>query len=208
MSFYKTQDDIKLVGLLKKGDELAFNEIYLRYWPLLFRHARRMLHDEDEALDIVQDIFTNLWTKSEDLFFTTSLSAYLYTSVRNKTINVINKGKLHKNYVNSLQEFINKGTYETDDQIRYNEFATRIENEVNNLPPKMREIFKLRKDQGLSYKQIAQQLNLADETVKKQVYRALKTLRARLSAFLFSLSLTPLNFIFYFNSFRLKNKYF
>lgn len=208
MSFYKTQDDIKLVGLLKKGDELAFNEIYLRYWPLLFRHARRMLHDEDEALDIVQDIFTNLWTKSEDLFFTTSLSAYLYTSVRNKTINVINKGKLHKNYVNSLQEFINKGTYETDDQIRYNEFATRIENEVNNLPPKMREIFKLRKDQGLSYKQIAQQLNLADETVKKQVYRALKTLRTRLSAFLFSLSLTPLNFIFYFNSFRLKNKYF
>ncbi len=208
MSFYKTQDDIKLVGLLKKGDELAFNEIYLRYWPLLFRHARRMLHDEDEALDIVQDIFTNLWTKSEDLFFTTSLSAYLYTSVRNKTINVINKGKLHKNYVNSLQEFINKGTYETDDQIRYNEFATRIENEVNNLPPKMREIFKLRKDQGLSYKQIAQQLNLADETVKKQVYRALKTLRARLSAFLFSLSLTTLDFIFYFNSFRLKNKYF
>lgn len=204
MSIYKTQDDIELVALLKEGDRLAFNEIYIRYWPLLFRHARRMLHDEDEAMDIVQDIFANLWTKSETLFFTNSLSAYLYTSVRNKTVNVINKGKLHESYINSLQEYINAGTYETDEQVRYNEFAKLIEKEVNNLPPKMREIFELSRNQGFSYKQIAKQLNLADETVKKQIYRALKTLRSRLSSFLFSLIFIPSNFRFYFSNLPVK----
>jgi RNA polymerase sigma-70 factor (family 1) len=179
MTAYNGHTDQELIVLLKQGDEFAYTEIYTRYWPLLFRHSRKMLNDEGQAMDIVQDIFTGMWFNHKTLDFNVSLSAYLYTSVRNRTVNAINKGKLELNYMESLQEYINKGAYVTDEAVRYKEFEAEIEAEIAKLPPKMREIFELRRTVGLSYKQIAQQLGVGDETVKTQVSRALKVLRTK-----------------------------
>ena len=130
-------------------------------------------------MDVVQDIFTSLWFNHVALELNTSLAAYLYTSVRNRTVNVINKSKLQVVYMESLQEYISKGAYVTDETVRYNELASEIEAEIARLPPKMREIFELRRTAGLSYKQIALHLGISDETVKTQVSRALKTLRTK-----------------------------
>lgn len=184
MASYGAYTDQELIILLRKGDELAYTEIYTRYWPLLFRHSRKMLHDDDQAMDIVQDIFTSFWFNRVAIEVNTSLSAYLYTAARNKTVNAINKSKLQFNYVESLQEYINKGTYITDETVRYNEFAAEIEAEIARLPPRMREIFELRRSAGLSYKQIALQLGVSDETVKTQVSRALKVLRTKFGTLL------------------------
>lgn len=182
MTAYHRHTDQELIVLLRRGDEFAYTEIYTRYWPLLFRHSLKMLNDEEQAMDIVQDIFTGIWFNHKALEFNTSLSAYLYTSVRNRTINAINKGKLQQNYMESLQDYMNKGSYVTDEAVRYKEFEAEIEAEIGKLPPKMREIFELRRTAGLSYKQIAQELGIGDETVKTQVARALKVLRARFGA--------------------------
>jgi len=179
MAAYSAYTDQELVALLKGGDERAYTEIYTRYWPLLFRHSLKMLHDDDQAMDIVQDIFTSLWFNHQALVFNTSLSGYLYVSVRNRTVNVIHKNKLQYSYMESLQEYIDQGSYVSDETVRYNELADEIEAEIAKLPPKMKEIFELRRTAGLSYKQIAVQLGISDETVKTQVSRALKILRAK-----------------------------
>ncbi|WP_442591835.1 RNA polymerase sigma factor [Pedobacter sp. AW31-3R] len=176
---YITLNDHELSLLLKQGNEQAYSEIYTRYWPLLFRHSYRMLADEDQAMDVVQDIFTSLWLNREAIDFKISLSAYLYTAARNRTVNVINKSKLQLTYMESLQKFIDQGAYVTDELVRYNELSAEIEAEISKLPPRMREIFELRRNAGLSYKQIATQLGLSDETVKTQVARALKVLRTK-----------------------------
>lgn len=182
MAAYSTYTDQELTASLKGGDERAYTEIYTRYWPLLFRHSLKMLHDEDQAMDVFQDIFTSLWFNREVLDFNTSLSGYLYVSARNSTVNVIKKNKLQFNYMESLQDYINQGSYVTDEAVRFKELAAEIEAEIAKLPPKMREIFELRRTAGLSYKQIAVQLGISDETVKTQVSRALKVLRTKFGA--------------------------
>lgn len=184
MTAYKRLTDQELIVLLKQGDEFAYTEIYTRYWPLLFRHSLKMLNDEGQAMDIVQDIFTGMWFNHATLVFNVSLSAYLYTSVRNRTVNAINKSKLALHYMESLQDYINKGAYVTDEALRYKEFEAEIEAEIAKLPPRMRQIFELRRTAGLSYKQIATELGVGDETVKTQVARALKVLRAKFGVLL------------------------
>lgn len=179
MQIYTTLTDQELCGLLEQGDEKAYAELYTRYWPLLFRHSYKMLAEQDQAMDVVQDIFTSLWFNREVIDLKTSISAYLYTATRNRTLNVINKSKLQVTYMESLQDYIDKGAYVTDESVRYNELSAEIEAEIAKLPPRMREIFELRRDAGLSYKQIAVKLGVSDETVKTQVSRALKILRTK-----------------------------
>ena len=179
--------DPELVDLLKSGDHVAFTEFYNRYWAVLFQHARRMLRDEEEAVDILQDVFTTIWYKSSELTITTSMKTYLYTAVRNRVISNIRHNRVRESYLGSLTEIIEKGESVTDEQVRYREFFVQIESEISKLPPKMREVFELSRNQGMTHRQIAEKLNIADETVKKQVYKALKILRVKLGALLFSL---------------------
>jgi RNA polymerase sigma-70 factor (family 1) len=184
---YGSKSDTELAGLLKSGDHAAFTEIYNRYWAALFRHAQKMLRDEDEAVDIVQDVFTTIWHKNTELTVTSSIRAYLYSAVRNRIISNIRHAKVHESYLDSLTELIEKGEYVTDEQVRFREFSAQVEEEISKLPPKMREVFELSRNEGMSHRQIAEELNIADETVKKQIYKALKALRVKLDAFLFSL---------------------
>ena len=187
MSSYTNYTDLELADLLAAGDDNAFSEIYKRYWPILFRHARKMLHDDDEATDVVQEVFTTLWSKASELSLDRSVSAYLYSAVRNKIIDLINREKVKKNYTNSLQEFIDRGEFITDNTILERELSRQIENEIAMLPPKMRQIFELSRKSNLSYRAIAEEVFISEGTVKKQIYNALKILRTKLGSFFFQL---------------------
>jgi len=185
MSKYSSFSDQELVALLREGDHAAYTEIYKRYWALLYRNARKMLHDEQETTDVVQEVFTLLWEKAPKLYLDHSLSAYLYSSVRNRIINIINRQKLKVNYVSSLTAFLISGSSITDDTIRERELALQIEKEIALLPEKMRKIFELSRKAHLSYKEIAEKIDISEGTVKKQVYNAIKILRLKLGAFIF-----------------------
>ncbi len=185
MRAYNTLNDIELTDLLRNGDHVAYTEIYKRYWALLFRNARKMLHDDEEATDVVQEVFTLLWEKASYFHLETSLSAYLYAAVRNKIINIINRQKLKVNYLSSLSSFLEIGSSITDETIRNRELAEQIEKEIALLPPKMRQVFELSRKAHLSYKQIAEEIDISEGTVKKQVHNAIKILRLKLGAFFF-----------------------
>ncbi|SMC60102.1 RNA polymerase sigma factor [Pedobacter africanus] len=180
MAAYSAYTDQELATLLKEGDGMAYTEIYDRYWPLMFRHSRKMLRDDDEAIDVVQDIFTALWAKSAETVFTTSIRSFLYSATRNKVIDLINRNKVRTNYLANLQEFYDKGEFLTEDIIREKELINRIEMEVAKLPAKMRKIFELSRKHHLSYKEISEMTNVAEGTVKKQVHNAIKILRLKL----------------------------
>ena len=179
-----TLSDQELLSLLRGGDHAAFTEIYHRYWALLYRNAIKMLHDDDEATDVVQEIFTGLWEKAPELLEYNSLSSYLYACVRNKIINQINRSKLKVNYLNSLQSFLDSGEYITDNMVRERELTEVIEKEIALLPAKMRMVFELSRKGNLSYKEIAREIEISEETVKKQVHNAIKILRSKLGSFI------------------------
>ncbi|MBG6234969.1 RNA polymerase sigma-70 factor (ECF subfamily) [Pedobacter sp. CAN_A7] len=179
MSLNALTDD-ELVALFKSGNQNAFAEIYERYWSVLFLHARNLLRENEEAADIVQELFTTFWTKAASINLNHSLSSYFYKAVRNKVFDHLKHKKVMSGYLASINEFISEGQLIPDIILREKELAAIIENEINALPPKMREVFILSRKQHLSYQQIAQQLNISEHTVKSQISNALKILRVKL----------------------------
>lgn len=180
MNLYSDDD---LIGCVVHGDKLAFNEIYKRYWAVLYRHAKRMVKSDDEAQDIIQDVFEYLWRKRESLDIKTSVSSYLYSAVRYKVFDLIDKGKVRNNYIEELGSFIANETYTIDHLIIEKELAFLIEKEVSFLPKKMREVFELSRKEHLTHKEIAEKLSLSDQTVKKQIHKALKILKPKFGIF-------------------------
>lgn len=187
MNTYKAFSDSELTAQLRNSNEAAFTELYNRYWAVLYVHAVRMTNDEDQATDIVQDIYTVLWKKREVISVNTSVKSYLYKAVRNKVLNSINRGKLKDKYLKSLVSFIVKGELHTQEQVEFRDFERRIDREVKNFPPRMKIIYELSRKEGFSNKEIARDLDITDHTVKKTINRALHRLRTQISSFLFFL---------------------
>ncbi|WP_256009027.1 RNA polymerase sigma factor [Desertivirga xinjiangensis] len=179
MANYTELSDQKLAFLLKQGDHAAFSEVYDRYWQALYLHALKMLRDPDDAMDVVQDVFTTIWKKCEETLLNTSVKAYLYTSVRNQTIKMINRGKLRDKFILAMAESMSEGIEYVDDQINFNELSALIENEIQLLPPKMRTIFVMSRTEGLSHKEIAEALDISENTVKTTIHRGLNILRSK-----------------------------
>jgi RNA polymerase sigma-70 factor (family 1) len=189
MPDYSHFSDAELTDLLKSNDHAAFTEIYKRYFGLLYQHALKMTKDEDEAEDIIHELFVTLWSKSGELSFSPNLPAYLYRAVKNKVINTFQQQKTRQAHIESLQAHINAGTWETQETINANLLAAEIESHVTTLPKKMREVFLLSRKANLSHKEIAETLGISDKTVKKQINNAIHQLRLKINTLLFSILL-------------------
>ncbi|HMI03987.1 MAG TPA: RNA polymerase sigma-70 factor [Pedobacter sp.] len=181
MAAYNSYTDQELFVLLQQGDQIAFAQIYERYLQLLFRHALDMLHDEDEARDVVQDIFQMLWEKAGELEIHTSIRSFLYASTRYRVLKRIRHSKVADQYLSTLRNEFESCVASTDQSIAEKELTKKIEAGLAKLPPKMREVFELSRVHELSYKEIAEQLDLSDHTVKRQVSNALKIMRETLN---------------------------
>lgn len=182
---YSAKTDQELIALLKQGEQSAFAEIYNRYKNPLYFHARRMLGDNDEAKDIVQDLFAAIWSKRESLILPASVESYLYGSIRNRILDFLAHQKVITKYTESFNLYLENGAASTDELIRERELTRIIQQEISRLPEGMRKVFELSRNSDLSYKEIAAQLNIAEDSVKKQAQRAIKILRLKIKFYLF-----------------------
>lgn len=185
MTEYKNFSDNELSAMVSLGDHVAYAEIYNRYKGILHLHAYKKLGDFEEAKDIVQELFTVFWDKRESIPPTTNLSGYLYTTLRNRIFNIIAHKDVESKYLSSIADFFNQGIAATDHLLRERELGARIEREIENLPPKMREVFLLSRKQNLSHKEIGEILTISESTVKNHIKGALKTLRIKLGLLTF-----------------------
>ena len=139
-----------------------------------------MLQSDDDAKDLVQDVFSVFWLDGPTLELRTTLDAYLYTIMRYKIFNLIDRKRVRSNYLSSLEDFIRKNEYSGEYRVREKQMEELIEKEIATLPPRMREVFELSRKANMNYREIAEKLNISDNTVKKQMSNALKILRSRL----------------------------
>jgi len=79
---YRNLADDELLKKLRVGDHTAYEGIYRRYWAMLFRHAQKILSSDEDARDLIQDLFENLWKRAADIAIESSVSSYLYGMVR------------------------------------------------------------------------------------------------------------------------------
>jgi len=190
MGRYSKYSDKELTDLLKSGDQPAFTEIYNRYWSVMYAHVYKMLRDREEAKDVIQEIFSKLWLKATEIRSNQNLAGFLYVAARNRVLNLMEQNRVRNDYVKSIASFVSEIDPSAIDHVDEKKIIQIIEQEILNLPPKMREIFEMSRKENLSHKEIAEKLNISDQTVKKQVQNALKIIRPKisnLSVFIFAL---------------------
>lgn len=175
--FNIVESDCTLLQASKNGDEKAFEQLFNKYWNDLFKIAYRRLHSVEDAKDIVQDVFLSLWNNIHNITIDDSLGGYLYTALRNKIFNLLEK---NKNRLNKLmqEQFVPAGQEETVfSNYCAKEFREFITQQIAAMPAKMRQIYLLSKEEYLTNAEIASLLNLSGQTIKNQLHNALGRLR-------------------------------
>lgn len=160
-----------------------FEEIYLKYYAGMCRFAKEYIGSQEEAENLTQDIFMILWSKKDELIIQNSVSTYLYSLLQNRCLDFLKHQRIVQKYnmemeikIEVLQE-INLDF--TSDQ----ELEQLIENAINRLPEKCRQIFLLSRLESKKYREISQLLNISENTVETQMKIALKKLRADLKEY-------------------------
>lgn len=185
MAEYDCMNDLELVNLIRSGNKDAFAEIYERYFGVLYLHAYRQLRDKDEAKDLLQELFSYLWSHRENLTPAANFSNYLYASVRNRVLNILAHKYVEDKFLLSLGHAGSKTEAVTDHLARERQLAMIIEKEIQLLPPKMRQVFELSRKANLSHKEIAARLELSEQSVRSHVKGALRLLRTRLGLWVY-----------------------
>lgn len=183
MTPLKHTDGKALLLRLRDGDGTAFTTIYNTYYSTLYLHAYNRLRNRETAKDIIHDLFANLWSKRAQLSITQGLSSYLYTAVRNRIIDHISRQQTSSRYIQSLGNYLEQCNETPDLKVEEQELAALIEKEIAALSPQLRIVFELSRNEHLSHKEIAERLNLSEQTVRGYVKNALRTLRLKFGAY-------------------------
>jgi len=163
-----------------KLDRKGFEQLFRQYFPPLMAFAKKILTDEDDAREVVHRVFINLWEKRDEIDATTSLRSYLFTSVHNRSLNMVRDRKKF-----SSEEMPDvAGEVDVGAQIEAMELEEKIREAITALPEKCRQVFELNRFEGLKYSEIAAQLNISIKTVENQMSRALRILREKLLKYL------------------------
>lgn len=160
------------------GDRTAFEEVFRALYRPLCAFANTYLKDRDNSEDLVQEILVKLWNERERLSVNTSLKSYLFAAIRNRCLNEVAKVVRMR----PLNEDLHDGPDVTDRSEREHAWrSARVQAAIEALPEERRKVFKLSRNQGLKYQEIAEHLGISVKTVENQMGKALKTLREELA---------------------------
>ena len=170
----RTREEILLLSKLQQGDKKAFNALFRKYYPTLCAYAHRFV-DLEDAEEIVQDVMLWLWENREILLIESSLSQYLLKMIYHRALNRIAQKEV-KYRADTL--FYDVDFYQIE------ELTKRIHTAIAALPESYREAFIMHRFKDMSYKEIAELLNISTKTVDYRIQQALKLLRKELKEFL------------------------
>lgn len=173
-------DERALVLRLIDGDEDAFCELYATYKNRLIYFAMRFLKSRGYAEDVFQDAFTLIWQGRRFINPDASFSSYLYTIVRNRILNQLrdlaNQEKMKEQILVQAVDYSNN----TKEEILFNDLRQMIQQAMQRLTPRQREIFEMSRERQMSHKEIAEALGISVNTVQESISISLRTLRSYL----------------------------
>lgn len=176
--------DQELLAFIQQGNEMAFTVLYKRYYLPLCKKAFQRIPSTPQVEEIVQDVFVNLWSKALTLDTKGNVRAYLYATLRNKILHELRTESTRSFYMEKLKKLssIHEGE-ECLNAIYAREREAQIIQIVTDLSPQCREAFRLSRFENLSYKEIAERMQLSVNTVEKHVAKALRILRSKLNEY-------------------------
>lgn len=169
----------KILVLLKQGDKRGLELLFRRFYRPLVMYALKFVPQQEEAEDIVQEVFIKFWEQQRFDMIDNYLRSYLYQSVRNRCLNMLeSRAGITMQPMDLLLEFSDT---EMPDEAEWNERIEEVYREVDKLPDRTREIFMAVVLNGKRYKEVAEDLGISVNTVKTSLSRALSTLRSNLN---------------------------
>ena len=158
--------------------------LFRTYYQPLCNYAYTFVQDRDEAEEIVQSTFLNVWEKRDNLSIHTGVKPYLYAMVRNASLNVLKHEKIKQQHVTMEMAVAERSVESVTRTVMASELETKIYNAMDKLPEQCRLVFKLSRFEELKYSEIAEQLNISIKTVENQMGKALKIMRDQLKDYL------------------------
>lgn|SRR5690606_4398571 len=170
--------------LFKKGDSIAFEEIYNLYSNLIYRKVFRLCLDSEICADIVQESFTRLFIHRDKIKDREGIFPYLYTVSRRLVISSFRKSVSEMVYQEYLEKYYDERDQHLLESIVSKDLSTKIHDVMDTLPEKQAKVFKLNKIEDLSYREIAEKLGVSPNTVRNQIAIATKIIRLKVNKLL------------------------
>ncbi|NML37706.1 RNA polymerase sigma-70 factor [Chitinophaga sp. G-6-1-13] len=176
---YRQASDSELWQCCQHDDMQAYNEMFSRYYPRMFRLASRYIHDAMRAEELCMDLLFHLWVKRHDIHINSSFSGYLFRSVRNRVISEMRRNIPVMAGLDTIQEDFQEDR-PSDYRLLAEEAERTYRTVLNELSPQRRQVFMLSREEHLTYPEIARRMNLSVNTVENYMVAALNSLRKRL----------------------------
>ncbi len=170
---------------IEKSKQKAFEDLYRLFFPRLYSFCMLYVHKKEVAEEIVNDVMTKIWEKRDTICTIKILETYLFVAVRNLSLNYLQKySHLHIAIQpeSCLAEVINFNNPEKE--LEWKESSFKLNMAIEQMPDQQRTVFKLIKEEGFKYKQVAEILGISPRTVETQLFRAIKKLSAVINIFI------------------------
>lgn len=169
-------DKILVKGIIA-GNESDFRAMYDQYRDKLYTYGLKITKSEEDAEEIVHQVFLKIWTHREKLNPDLSFNALLYKITKNYALNFLEKAARSTAHQEELYYYIEQQQNNLEDEIIYDDYLHLVEKAVDMLPPQRKRVFKMHRTEGMSYKEIAEALQLSKGTVKNHMILSLKFLK-------------------------------
>lgn len=175
-----------------EGEVKAFEEVFNYYWKSLYKIALYGLRSHEEAEEVVQELFSNLWQQRGTLKIL-NLSAYLTSAVRRRVIDCIRAKVVHDKYWQYYKNFIPNQKSITDESISFTELNEQLEKAIGQLPAKSQLVFRLNRLEGKPVHEIAKFLKISERAIEYHITKSLRVIKSQLKDFVLLLILTVLH---------------
>lgn len=178
------QPELEIYQAIIKGDQKAFEMIFKTLYQPLCQYAYSFLNDRNEAEEVVQNTFIKMWEKRTELNVQSSLKAYLYSMVRNGSLNRLKHERVKRIHASQQLIVVETARALVDEKVQAHDLESKIFDAMKALPEQCRLVFQLSRFEELKYQEIADQLQISVKTVENHMGKALKLMREQLKDYL------------------------
>ena len=171
-------DTEQIINRLKNEDKSAVDDLFSYYYPRLYHFSKSILKIENDIDDILQEVFVKIWLNRQKIGNPETFNAYIFTITKNEVLNLIRNNLRDHTFKDQLFQYAVAEEYQNSVPVEYEEIKAGIEKIVANLPEKRQQVFVLSRTEGLSNKEIAQQLNISEKTVEDHITHAIKQIKS------------------------------
>ena len=172
--------DSEIIRRIRQGDVKQFESLFRSSYISLVRYASTLIRDQDEAEEIVQDLFFRLWQNKEKIKIESSLNGYLFRSVHNRCLHYIEHNKVVERHIKEMSHHHPENQDNPSEILFYKELQSTIARVLGRLPERCGKIFYMNRFEGLKYTEIAEKLSISIKTVESNMGKALKEFRKEL----------------------------